>query len=261
MVEQWEPTLAAQRTLESADDAPLEVVFLPGLLCNEKLWSAQLDGLSDIARTTVARLDQANSASGLASSVLEQSPRGEFVLVGMSMGGYVAFEILRQQPERVRSLVLISTSARPDTPEATEARREQMRLSDRDLDLVIEQLLPKLLHESHLADADSAGVMRDMAKEMGADVFKRQQEAIIGRPDSRPHLAEIACPTLIVCGRDDKVTPVGVHSEMADLIPGAQLSILEDCGHLAPLEQATAVTRELRNWLQGKGNNQAQREA
>ena len=261
MLEQWEPTLAAQRALASADDEPLQVVFLPGLLCNERLWADQVDGLSDMANTSIARLDQADSIAALASSVLNQAPSGEFVLVGMSMGGYVAFEVMRQQPRRVRGLALISTSARPDTPEAIEARRGQMRLSGHDLDLVIEQLLPKLLHESHLNDADSAGVMRGMAQEMGADVFKRQQEAIIGRPDSRPDLTEISCPTLIVCGRDDKVTPVEVHSEMAELIPGAQLSILEHCGHLAPLEQATAVTRELRNWLQSCSSGQTLRES
>lgn len=261
MLEQWEPTVAAQNALAATNDAPLEVVFLPGLLCNERLWAEQVDGLSDMANTTVARLDQADSMAALASSVLNQSPSGEFVLVGMSMGGYVALEIMRQQPRRVRGLVLISTSARPDTPEVTEARRGLMRLSGHDLDLVIEQLLPKLLHESRLNDADSAGVMREMAQEMGADVFKRQQEAIIGRPDSRPDLPEITCPTLIVCGRDDKTTPVEVHNEMAELIPCAQLSILENCGHLAPLEQATAVTRELRNWLQNYRDEQALRDA
>lgn len=249
MQAQWEPTLAAQRDIALTSDAPLEIVFLPGLLCNERLWAAQIDGLSDIAHATVARLGNADSVEALANAVLNQAPNGAFMLAGMSMGGYIALEIMRQQPQRVLGLALISTSARPDMPETTEARRELMRLATHDLDKVIDQLLPKLLHPSRLNDVNSAGVMRSMAEELGAEVFKRQQEAIIGRPDSRPRLHEINCPTLILCGREDQTTPPTVHSEMAQAIPGAHLAILEECGHLAPLEQPAQVTRELRSWL------------
>jgi len=249
MNDKWEPTLDAQREIAIRSDAPLEIVFLPGLLCTEQLWAAQIEGLKDIAHATVARLDNASNMEALASSALNQAPSGAFMLVGMSMGGYVAFEIMRQQPQRVLGLALLSTSARPDMPETIEARRAQMRLSGHDLGTVVDQLLPKLLHPSRQHDADCTGVVRSMAKTLGADVFKRQQEAIIGRPDSRPNLHEINCPTLVLCGREDPITPPEVHSEIAEVIPGSHLVIMDNCGHLSPLEQPEQVTRELRSWL------------
>jgi len=249
MQEKWEPTLTAQRDIALTSDAPLELVLLPGLLCDERLWAEQIESLGDIAHATVARLDTAETMEAMATSVLNQAPSGAFMLAGMSMGGYVAFEIMRQQPQRVLGLALISTSARPDMPETIEARRAQMRLSGHDLGIVIDQMLPKLVHASRLNDTETAGVMRSMAETLGADVFKRQQEAIIGRADSRPTLHEINCPTLVVCGQDDQTTPPEVHAEIAQAIPSAHLAIIENCGHLAPLEQPEQVTRELRSWL------------
>lgn len=249
MTEKWEPTLAAQREIALSSETPLEVVFLPGLLCTEQLWAAQVEGLSEVAHATVARLDTADSMEAMASSALNQAPAGAFMLVGMSMGGYVALEIMRQQPQRVLGLALLSTSARPDMPETSEARRAQMRLAGHDLDTVVDQLLPKLLHPSRHQDMDCTRVVRSMAKTLGADVFKRQQEAIIGRPDSRPNLHEINCPTLVLCGREDPITPPEVHTEIAQSIPGAHLVTLDNCGHLSPLEQPEEVTRELCSWL------------
>lgn len=249
MQERWEPSLAAQRDTALHSDGPLEIVFLPGLLCDERLWAKQIAALGDIAHATVARLDEGDSMAALADSALAQAPEGAVMLAGMSMGGYVALEIMRRQPKRVLGLALISTSARPDTPEATEGRRALMKQSKEDFELVIDQLLPKLLHESRLTDVSSAGIMRRMAHEAGAETFRRQQEAIIGRPDSRPDLHDIACPTLIICGRDDKTTPPELHTELAQGIPGAHLTVIEQCGHLAPLEQPEQVTRQLRSWL------------
>ena len=205
MQNKWEPTLDAQRTRSLTADAPLEIVFLPGLLCTERLWTQQIEGLEDVAHATVARLDTADSMEALASSVLNQAPSGPFMLAGMSMGGYVALEIMRRHPKRVLGLALISTSARPDMPEAVELRRSLMRLADHGLDVVVDHLLPRLLPEPRLNDRHTAGVMRDMASELGVEVFKRQQEAIIGRPDSRPDLHAIHCPTLIICGREDRI--------------------------------------------------------
>jgi pimeloyl-ACP methyl ester carboxylesterase len=249
MPEKWEPSLAAQRDTALHSDGPLEVVFVPGLLCDERLWEKQIEALADIAHATVARLSDGDTIEALAHSVLDQSPEGAFMLAGLSMGGYVALEIMRQQPKRVLGLALMSTSARPDTPEATEGRRSLIKQSKQDFELVIDQLLPKLLHESRLTDVSSAGVMRRMAHDAGAETFRRQQEAIIGRADSRPALHDIACPTLIVCGREDKTTPPELHTELAQGIPGAHLAVIEQCGHLAPLEQPEQVARELRSWL------------
>lgn len=250
MPNQWEPTLAAQRELAVASDAPLELVLLPGLLCDERLWATQIEALSDITHATVARLDGENSIAALASAVLDQAPKTAFVLAGLSMGGYVALEIMRQQPKRVLGLALISTSARPDTPEASSGRRALMKQSGDDFPAVLDQLLPRLLHPSHRDDPVLTANVLAMAKALGPEVFRRQQEAIIGRPDSRPHLHEISCPTLIVCGRDDQITPIEVHREMAERIPGANLVSIEHCGHLATLEQAEQVSQALRSWVE-----------
>ena len=250
MPNQWEPTLAAQREIALASDAPLEIVLLPGLLCDGRLWAAQVEALSDITHATVARLDAEDSMAALASAVLEQAPKGAFMLAGLSMGGYVALEIMRQQPKRILGLALISTSARSDTTEASSSRRALMKQSKDDFAGVLDQLLPRLVHASRLDDMVLTANVRAMAKELGPEVFRRQQEAIIGRPDSRDRLHEITCPTLVVCGRDDPITPVEVHREMVERIPGATLVTLEHCAHLATLEQPEQVSRALRSWVE-----------
>jgi pimeloyl-ACP methyl ester carboxylesterase len=259
MPEQWEPTLLAQREIALTSEAPLELLLLPGLLCDERLWAAQIEALRGIAHVTVARLDGESSISALAQSVLEQAPNTTFMLAGLSMGGYVALEVMRQQPKRVLGLALISTSARPDTAEASRGRTALMGQSVSDFSGVIGELLPKLVHATHLTDKDITATITAMAKDLGPKVFRQQQEAIIGRADSRPHLHEIACPTLIACGREDKITPIDVHTEMAERIPGAHLTVIENCGHLVTLEQPEQISEALRSWLEETRNTYALR--
>ena len=259
MPEQWEPTIAAQREIALTSESPLELVLLPGLLCDERLWAAQIEALQGVAHVTVARLDGENSISALAGAVLEQAPNTTFMLAGLSMGGYVALEIMRQQPKRVLGLALISTSARPDTAEASRGRAALIKQSIDDFPGVIGELLPKLLHASRLNDTAVTSIVSGMAKKLGPEVFRQQQQAIIGRPDSRPSLHEITCPTLIVCGREDKITPIDVHTEMAESIPGAHLAVIEHCGHLATLEQPDQVSEALRSWLTETRNSYALR--
>jgi pimeloyl-ACP methyl ester carboxylesterase len=167
----------------------------------------------------------------------------------MSMGGYVAFEIMRQAPQRVRALALLSTSARPDTPDATAAREQLIELAETDFPAVIEKLLARMAHPEHANTPEVGGMFQSMATGLGREVFVRQQRAIIGRADSRPTLADIKCPTLVLCGREDLVTPPDVHRELAAGIAGARLEIIEECGHLLPLEQPEKVTGILRDWL------------
>ena len=259
MPAQWEPTRVAQRELALTSDAPLELVLLPGLLCDERLWAAQIEALRGLAHVTVVRLEGADSISTLAQSVLDQAPNTTFMLAGLSMGGYVALEIMRQQPQRVLGLALISSSARPDTPEASRGRRALMAQSEEDFSGVIGELLPRLVHASRLNDTTVTSTVVAMAKNLGGDVFRQQQQAIIDRVDSRPSLHDIACPTLIVCGREDKITPIDVHTEMAERIPGAHLNVIEHCGHLATLEQPEHVSEALRSWLTETRNSYALR--
>ncbi len=228
------------------------LILLPGLLNDARLWQHQADHLAAVANVSVADLTRSDTIAGLAADVLEQAPAGLFALGGLSMGGYVALEIMRQAPERVTALALIDTSARPDTPEATENRHRLMTLAQDDFAAVPQDLMQKLLYPPHLDDDGIVSCIADMAAAIGSDIFIRQQRAIMTRIDSRPTLGHIACPTLLLCGREDKVTPVEVHEEMAALIPRATLTIVEHCGHLSALEKPEAVTEALRNLLQNR---------
>jgi pimeloyl-ACP methyl ester carboxylesterase len=186
---------------------------------------------------------------GLARAVLAAVPAPRFALAGLSMGGYVALEIMRQAPGRVAALALLDTQARPDTPEASENRRAQVKRAETDFDAVIDALYPKLVHPARANDPALKPLFRDMALSIGPAAFARQQAAIMSRIDSRPFLPRIECPTLVLCGREDGVTPVERHEEMAAAIPGARLKVLDDCGHLSAIERPEAVTAALAAWL------------
>jgi pimeloyl-ACP methyl ester carboxylesterase len=232
----------------------LNVLLLPGLLTDASLFENQADGLVDVAGISVADLTGADSMVALATTALEQAPDGPLVLVGLSMGGYVAFELMRQAPERVRALALLSTSAHPETSEATADREKLIALAATDFPAVIDTLVVRMTHPDHTFTPEGGGMFQSMARSLGPDVFVRQERAIISRSDSRPTLARIECPTLVLCGRDDLITPPDVHRELAAAIAGARLEIIEECGHLSPLEQPEQVTSILRDWLCGLQN-------
>jgi len=227
----------------------LNLFLLPGLLNDARLWQRSMSDVSDMGHCSVADLTGADSMSALASAALSQAPGKQFALAGFSMGGYVALEIMRQAPERVLGLALLDTSARPDTPQVTEGRRNLMRLAATNLPAVIDALLPRVLHPSHLDDKSILEVIKSMATTVGKEAFLRQQEAIIGREDSRPFLHRVSCPTLVLCGREDLITPVEVHEEMAAAIPNSNLAVVEESGHMSLLEQPQRVTEALRKWL------------
>lgn len=227
----------------------MPLVLLPGLLNDRRLFAHQTEALADIAAVTIADLTGADSIADLARHVLAHAPAGRFALAGLSMGGYVALELMRQASERVRGLALLGTTARPDTPASTENRHRLIELSATDLRAVTRALLPRLLHPAHLEDRAMTGTVHAMADSVGRAAFVRQQIAIMHRVDSRPHLAQIQCPTLVLCGREDVITPLDIHAEMAGAIPAARLVVLERCGHLSALEQPAAVTAALRAWL------------
>jgi pimeloyl-ACP methyl ester carboxylesterase len=222
------------------------LILLPGMPCDGRLWAHQTEHLSDLCDPIVADVTAADSMQALAAAVIAQAPPGSFALAGLSMGGYCALEILRQAPERVTRLALLDTSAAPDTDEAKANRLKAIAQAEHDYAGVLDTLLPKLLHRK---DAALMEVARAMAMSVGREGYIRQQRAIMSRADSRPHLAAIQCPTLVLCGREDGVTPVAVHESMAAAIPGAMLEIIEGAGHFTPLEQPEAVTAAMRRWL------------
>ena len=180
----------------------------------------------------------------------EAPPR--FALAGLSMGGYCAQEILRQAPERVLRLALLDTSARADTDEQRARRRGLIELAQKgQFKGVTPRLLPLLIHPDRLEDTDLTTVVTGMAERIGRDAFLRQQKAIMDRPDGRADLAVVGCPTLVLCGREDALTPLELHEEMVRLIPDARLEIVEQCGHLSTIERPDAVNAALRRWLEG----------
>jgi pimeloyl-ACP methyl ester carboxylesterase len=185
----------------------------------------------------------------MAEATLEEAP-DRFALAGLSMGGYCAFEIMRQAPQRVTRLALLDTSARQDTEEQRSRRRGLIELAQKgEFKGVTPRLLPLFLHQDRLGDEALTSTVRSMAERVGKDAFLRQQTAIMGRPDSRPGLARIACPTVVLTGRQDLLTPPAMSEEIAAGIPGSRLVIVEDCGHLTTIERPDAVNAAFRDWL------------
>lgn len=228
--------------------APPTLLLLPGLLCDTRLWRDQAASLAPIARAVVADLTLDDRIEAMAARALA-AVEGPFALAGLSMGGYVALEILRQAPGRVARLALLDTSARPDTPEQTRRRRGLISLSRAgQFRGVTPRLLPQLIHPSRLDTPLAAEVMA-MAERVGKDAFLRQQEAIMHRVDSRPHLARIAVPALVGVGAEDALTPPALAEEMAAMIPGARLRIFADAGHLPTMETPEAASAALAAWL------------
>lgn len=225
------------------------LALLPGLLLEASFWKHQVEGLADVAEPWIADFTTQDSIAAMAESVLASMP-DRFALCGLSMGGYVALEVMRKAPERVSRLALLDTKASPDDPEVEARRRGLIELAQKGaFKGVTPRLLPLLLHPSRLKDEAMTGHIMQMAENIGRDAFIRQQQAILGREDFRPTLATIRCPTLVLCGREDRITPVQAHREMAAGIANARLVVLDDCGHLPPLEWPDATNRELRRWL------------
>jgi pimeloyl-ACP methyl ester carboxylesterase len=230
---------------------PTPLVLLPGLLCDRRLFGPQLPALeAGGRRVLVPDLTGEGTVEALAARVLAEAPPGPFALCGLSMGGYVAQEIVRQAPERVARLALLDTRARADSPEETARRRGLIELAERgEFRGVTPRLLPLLVHRDRLADGALTGLVQAMAAAVGRDAFLRQQRAIMARRDYRPLLAAIRVPTLVLCGREDAITPPEMHHEMAAAVPDATLVVLPNCGHLAPLERPGAVAAQLSAWL------------
>src|SRR5260370_27599723 len=185
----------------------------------------------------------------IARRILAEAPP-RFALAGHSMGGYIAFEIMRQAPDRVAKLALVNTQARPDTPEATARRRAQIaRAKSGEYHAVLDELFPGFVHPSRREDCSLRKLVHDMGDDIGADAFVRQQTAVIGRADSRPALAWIKWPTLVLSGHHDNTIPNSLAVEMAEGIHGAKLTILPECGHLPQVEQPRATADALVEWL------------
>ncbi len=224
------------------------LVLLSGMLGDHTLWDAVSGELADVADPCPLRIDRDDTIAAMAASVLREAPP-HFALAGHSLGGIVALEVLRQAPERVTRLALLNTSAWPATPAQLEAWSAMTNRTDAgEFGDVAAELARLTLPERHRGDERVARNTM-MAETVGADGFLRQLAAQASRPDARPLLNLIHVPTLVVAGALDHVCPPARQEELAAGIPTARLVVLDDAGHMSPLESPRAVAQALHLWL------------
>jgi pimeloyl-ACP methyl ester carboxylesterase len=225
------------------------LVLAPGLNCTAELYAPQWRDLGVGRSVVVADHRRDDSLGAIAERLLAAAPP-RFALAGLSMGGYIAFEVMRRAPERVTRLALLDTSAKPATPESNALRQEMIDLAaSGPFEKVMAMLWMRLVAPARREDQALREVVRRMAGETGPDGFIRQQRAIMGRPDSRPGLAAIAVPTLVLVGSEDILTPPAEAEEIAGAIAGSKLVVVPGAGHLSTLEAPDSVTGALRDWL------------
>jgi Predicted hydrolases or acyltransferases (alpha/beta hydrolase superfamily) len=225
------------------------LLLIPGLNCTERAFLPLVGALWPLTSVTVVNHRRGDSMAAIASAILAEAPP-RFALLGFSMGGYIAFEMLRQAPERVDRLCCLATMARPDTAEQAENRRRMIALAEQGrFDQVIGANYPNTVHPDNVSSSELRELHATMARETGAETYVAQQRAILARPDSRADLAGIRVPTCVVVGEADMVTGVDGATEIADGVPGAELTMVPGAGHMVPLEQPAAVGKALARWL------------
>ncbi|HEC01009.1 MAG TPA: alpha/beta fold hydrolase [Sphingomonadales bacterium] len=226
-----------------------DFILIPGLLCSHDLWLDQIDAFEADYDLTLFDHTRHDNLPDMVGAFLTDAP-DRFTLAGLSMGGYIAFEIMKQAGERVEKLILLDSNARADRQPQIDMREDLIRrAATEDIRDIARELTPYLIHPDRLNNTELCDRIIDMAAEVGAEAFQRQQQALIARPDSRGFLPQILCPTLIICGMQDALTPPKVHREMADLIPGAIFHQIENCGHLSTMECGDEVNKLMADFL------------
>ena len=234
--------------MSSAPGEPQPLVLLSGMLGDDTVWGGVAAKLSDVARPSFPRIDQHDTIASLATAVLADAP-ARFALAGHSLGGIVALEIVRRSTERVTRLALVNTSGRNASAAQLESWATMgARAQAGEFDEVAAELGRGTLPEAHRED-ELVARNTAMADTVGADGFLRQLAAQATRPDSRPTLAGVGVPTLVVTGALDHVCPPALQQELAEGIPGARYVVIEDAGHMSPLESPHEVAEALRAWL------------
>jgi pimeloyl-ACP methyl ester carboxylesterase len=228
----------------------METILVPPLLCSTQVYTPILDTVWSYGAVTIADTRQDASIAAIAARVISDAPE-RFVLLGTSMGGYVALEIMRQAPERVAGLALVSTSARADSAGQIAARRSQSQLvRDGHFSELVDAAFPGVVAKRNESDPALLQVWRSMADAVGPDKFLQQQAAVMGRADSRDLLPGITCPTFIVHGAEDRLIPPSAGQEMAAAIPGATLRRVDAAGHFLLLERPTEANAVVDDFLQ-----------
>jgi pimeloyl-ACP methyl ester carboxylesterase len=227
----------------------IAIVLVPGLGTSPRTYYNIIPELRRRGTFTIGNQRDDSSIEAMAKRILADAPK-KFALIGHSMGGYIAFEILRQAPERVLKLALMNTSARPDTDEAKIKRKSQIEMAKQgNFAKIIAASLPAFVHTSHVQDKKLQETITAAHNDAGVEAYIRQQTAIMARKDSRPDLKNIKIPTLVLTGDDDKLIPLEPSQEIVDGIKGAKLVIITQAGHMAPLERPYEVSQTLAEWL------------
>ena len=228
----------------------LTPIFVPGLICSADLFAAQLSGLDHPVAPRVANTLGHDSLADMASEALE-SVTGMVVPIGLSMGGYVALEMVRQAPERVAGIGLLNTAYGIDSDERRAQREATIRMAQSDsFQGVTRHLLKSFLSPAAMQDEDLVARVIAMAESVGRENFVLQQQAIMGRRGQADTLRGLKVPALVLCGSLDTLTPPRISEEMAQLAPDAELVILQEVGHLSTMEAPDAVTASLNGFLE-----------
>ena len=225
------------------------LVMIPGTLCDKMLFKAQLTDLQDLADCRIGNHSSSDDLKIVAANILSEII-GNFSIMGLSYGGIIAFELLRQAPQRIEKLILLNTNYKKpsETTKAAQQRFLGMSVLGEFRAITTDFLKDAMLHPKHAAQPEMRNAVLKMALNTGKAAFFRQIKAQLGRPDSTKDLPNIKCPTLIMTGRQDSVCTPILHEEMAALIPNSTLHIIEDCGHLSTMEQPKKVNKIIRNW-------------
>lgn len=227
----------------------MPLVLLPGMMCDARLFAPQLTTLTGERPVVVLSITQHDTVQALASDVLAAAP-DQFALAGLSMGGIVAMEVLRQAPDRVRALALMDTNPLAERQSVKEIRVPQIKAVQAGK---LKQVMQTELKPNYITDGPNSiailDLCLDMALDLGADVFTRQSLALMSRPDQQNTLRSYTRPSLVLTGRDDRLCPIDRHRLMADLLQNSHLEIIENAGHLPTLEQPEHTTAALSRWL------------
>jgi pimeloyl-ACP methyl ester carboxylesterase len=229
----------------------LPLVLVPGLLSDTTPWKQQIRHFGSHYELIVPQwhLDQPSIAK-MATRILAELP-DRFALVGWSMGGYISLEMMRQAPERISRLALISSSARADPAENASVRRASVRTARTHSPAVAwRQKMGLSFHRPDRLSKETIAELEAMNDRLGADLYESQQEAIIARADSRDLLPGISCPTIVICGTHDSSTPPRLSWEIASVVGGAELHLLAECGHCSPIEDPATVNALLGAWME-----------
>ncbi|MGA8014171.1 MAG: alpha/beta fold hydrolase [Candidatus Acidiferrales bacterium] len=235
---------------------PTPLLFLPGLACDADVWQDQVRAFSKITTVWVADYGLSDSIEKMAAVALDGAPE-RFAIAGHSMGGRVAFEIVRRAPERVTGIALLNTAYRAFAggeagERETAARFALLELArTKGMRAMAEYWIPNIIHPDRVADKAFVSAIIAMMGRKSPEIFAAQIKALLGRPDATPVLPSIRCPTMVLCGREDAWSPLAAHREMVAMIPGSKLAVIEHCGHMAPMERPEDVTAALSAWFSG----------